>query len=133
MAKILYSAVVLDKQSHGKLLNTFSNVIPDDWKTFAHHMTIVFGEGLPQDLENYKGMKVRLVATEFGMSDKVMAVKVEGFQSNNEIPHITIAVDVNSGGKPFHSNNIKDWKSLNQVVGVSRITLEGVVDEVMSN
>lgn len=133
MEKILYSAVVLTKESHGKLLNSLTNVIPDDWKTFAHHMTIVFGQGLPEDLIKYNGMKVKLTAKEFGLSDMAMAVKVDGFHSNNEIPHITVAVNVNAGGKPFMSNKINDWKPLNQVAGVSHIELEGVVEEVKAN
>ena len=132
MEKILYSAVVLDKQSHGKLLSIFSNIIPDDWKIFAHHMTIVFGGGLPKDLEKYNGMKVKLIATEFGINDKVMAVKVEGFHSNNEIPHVTIAVNVNAGGKPFMSNKIKKWQPLSRVVDVSQIDIHGVVTEIKS-
>lgn len=133
MSKILYSAVVLDKQSHDKLVREFSEIIPDDWKIFAHHLTIIFGQGLPKDLERYLGMNVTLTATEFGASDMAMAVKVEGFYSKNEIPHITIAVNVNEGGKPFMSNQIKDWKPLNQIVGVSEIVLTGKVEEIKAN
>ena len=128
--KILYSAVVLNEESHGKLVNEFNSIIPNDWKIFAHHMTIVFGQGLPRDMEKYLGMKVKLVATEFGLSDKVMAVKVEGFHSKNDKPHITLAVDVESGGKPFHSNQITDWKPLSNVIGKSEIVLEGTVEEI---
>jgi hypothetical protein len=38
-----------------------------------------------------------------------MAVKVEGYPSKNEIPHITIAVNEAEGGKPVMSNNITNW------------------------
>ena len=41
-----------------------------------------------------------------------MAVGVEGYQTNNAKPHITIAVNRNAGGKPFMSNKLKDWKPL---------------------
>jgi hypothetical protein len=131
--KILYSAVVLDDKSHGELLSLFSNIIPNDWKLFAHHLTIVFGLGLPQDLERYLGMTVPLTATKVGISDMAIAVKVDGFQSMNKIPHITLAVNVNQGGKPMMSNNIVDWKNLSEVIGKSTINLNGVVTEVKAN
>ena len=51
-SKVLYSAVVLHDDSKQQLLNTFSDLIPSDWKKFAHHMTIAFGKGVenPDDL-----------------------------------------------------------------------------------
>lgn len=130
MEKILYSAVVLDKESHKILVNEFSDIIPDGWKIFAHHMTIVFGQGLPEELERYLGMKVELRAIEFGISDLVMAVKVEGFETTNKIPHITLAVNVNDGGTPIMSNNILDWRRLSEVIGKNQITLTGTVEEI---
>jgi len=133
MGKILYTAVVLTNQSHGKLMMTLGGLIPDDWKKFAHHMTVVFGQGLPENLEKYDGMNVKLTATKLGISDKAIAVKVEGFYSNNDIPHITIAVNTQAGGKPFDSNKITDWKPLSEVTNVSSIEFDGVVTEVKAN
>ena len=107
--KVLYSAVVLDEQSHNDLLNNFKNVIPEDWKTFAHHMTIAFGKGVdnPEEL----GTTVRLKVVELGVSDMAIAVMVEGYASKNAIPHITLAINPN-GGKPVMSNQITDWKPI---------------------
>ena len=130
MEKILYSAVVLDEESHQRLLNEFSDIIPNDWKTFAHHMTIIFGQGLPEDLERYLGAKVTLRAVELGLSSMALAVKVDGFPTKNKIPHITLAINVKEGGKPVMSNNILDWRKLSNVIGKNEIPLTGIVEEI---
>ena len=121
--KVLYSAVVIDKESKDKLMNALSSKLPEGWTVFAHHMTIVFGKGL--DDKSEIGKAVTLTATELGLSDKAMAVKVEGYHTNNKIPHITIAVNTDDGGKPFNSNQIKDWYGLDET-----LELHGVVAEI---
>jgi predicted kinase len=121
--KVLYSAVVIDDKSKTELLRRFREAIPADWKVIAHHMTIVFGKGL--DDKNEIGKSVNLTATEVGFGDLVMAVKVDGYPSANDIPHITVAVDVAGGGKAFFSNKITDWTPLSKP-----INLRGVVQEI---
>lgn len=123
--KVLYSAVVLDEKSKNELLAKFK--IPEDWKTFAHHMTIVFGKGLPEDKKSDLGRPVELTVEALGVSDKAMAVKVSGYPSKNKIPHITIAVNVNEGGKPVMSNQITNWKP------VQKFNITGTVTEVKPN
>ena len=122
--KVLYSAVVLSDESHTKLVSTLQSQIPEGWKVFAHHMTVVFGKGLPEDLKQDLGQSVSLGAAEIGMSDMAIAVKVLGYPSNNDIPHITVAVNTEAGGKPFMSNKITNWKPL------THINLIGVVTEI---
>lgn len=124
MSKILYTAVVLDKKSQKSLTDTFSNVIPDRWKVFCHHMTIAFKEGLPSYMPNSVGDQVTLTVTHLGLSTKAMAVKVTGVQSKNKIPHITVAVNVKNGGNPVDSNSIKNWKP------ISNFTVNGVIAEI---
>lgn len=124
MSKILYTAVVLDDKSHKLLVETFKDKINSDWRIIAHHMTIVFGEGLPSHIPNSAGDKVTLTATHLGLSKKAMAVKVKGFYSKNKIPHITIAVNVKEGGKPVQSNDITNWKP------IPNIKLTGIVTEI---
>ena len=124
MKKVSYSAVVLDESSRSKLLQHFDDIIPNDWKKYAHHMTINMGEIDPQ-YEKYLGMKVTLRVTKLGISDKVFAVQVEGFPTTNEIPHITLAVNTNMGGKPFMSNKINDWRPIQ-----FSLDLKGKVEEV---
>ena len=121
-SKVLYSAVVLHDDSKQQLLNTFSDLIPSDWKKFAHHMTIAFGKGVenPDEL----GKEVTLKVTELGVSDMAIAARVEGYQSSNAIPHITLAINPN-GGKPKDSNLIKDWKQ------IKPFTISGIVTNII--
>ena len=125
MSKILYTAVVLDKHSHDLLLTKFKEKIPFDHpKIFAHHMTIVFGDGLPDHVSANVGDTVTLTVTHLGLSKKAMAVKVKGFWSKNEHPHVTIAVNEKEGGKPVDSNHIQNWKP------ITKFTISGVVTEL---
>ena len=128
MGKISYSAVVLDDESHGRLVNHFASVIPQGWVNFAHHMTINMGE-IDVQFEKYLGMKVDLDVTHIGIDDAVMAVGVSVIGvdklTTNKIPHITLAVDRANGGKPFHSNKITNWRPIS-----FSVKLSGKVEEV---
>ena len=106
--KILYSAVVLDKDSRDELLDKLDKYIPSDWKKIAHHMTIKFGEGVDD-----VGEEVELTVTDIGISNMAIAAKVKGYASSNKIPHVTLAVNPD-GGKPVMSNKIEDWKKVKQ-------------------
>jgi hypothetical protein len=119
----LFASLVLDNGSKNKLLDSVSKYIPEGWKVIAHHMTINFGKGLPQDLKGDLGKTKTITATEIGISEMAIAVKVNGYHSDNTIPHITIAINPN-GGKPVMSNDITDWQPLE-----SPISLSGIVSE----
>ena len=123
--KVLYSAVVLDDESKNKLIAALQSKLPEGWTVYAHHMTIVFGKGLEDKSEI--GKSVTLLATELGLSNKAMAVKVEGYPTNNKIPHITVAVNTADGGKPYNSNQIKEWQGLELT---ETLELRGVVTEI---
>jgi hypothetical protein len=127
MEKVLYSAVVLDNDSHTMLVNAFKTFIPKDFKIYAHHMTINMGE-LKEEYRKYLGMTVMLKVVALGIDEKVIAVKVEGFPTVNKIPHVTLAVDVNNGGKPVMSNNITEWQPVKNMM----FMLKGVVQEIKS-
>lgn len=118
---ILYSAVVLDEGSRAALLSRVEDMIPDDWKVIAHHMTIAFGKPVPnqEDL----GKEVTLYVEAIGLSDMVMAVRVEGYPSTNAIPHITIAINPD-GGKPVMSNDITKWQK------IKNFAIKGIVTEI---
>lgn len=118
---VLYSAVVLNKESRDMLLSRLEDMIPENWKVIAHHMTIVFGKPVPNQEDLNK--EVTLTVTELGLSDMAMAVRVEGYESNNAIPHITIAINPD-GGKPVMSNNITDWDK------IKPFNITGVVTEI---
>jgi len=123
-AKDMYKAskiamVVLDDASRSKLLKALGHNIPEGWDVIAHHMTINFGKGLTGDLVNDLNKVVNLRITSVGKSDMVIAAGVEGYHSDNKLPHITLAVNRVDGGKPVMSNNITDWKGLDSYINVS--------------
>ena len=121
---IAYSAVVLTGESHDKLIKVFSRMIPEGWKTYAHHMTLNMGEIDPKYKDDL-GQEVELTVVDYAIDELVMAVGVEGYPTNNAKPHITLAVNIDGGGKPFLSNKLTDWKT----IGFS-IKVTGVVTEV---
>jgi len=125
MERVRYSAVVLDEKSHSKLLGFAGSYIPNGWETIAHHMTINNGEIKPQ-YEKYLGMTVILKVVGIGFSDKAIAVKVDGFPTENKIPHITVAVNRKAGGKPVMSNQITNWQPIQ-----FSLQLTGKVEEVI--
>jgi predicted kinase len=105
--KVLYTAVVLDAKSSDALIRKYSSIVPEGWNLFCSHMTILFGKPLEDRSEI--GKEVTLDVSSLGISDKAIAVSVKGYQTVNAIPHITIAVNLSGGGKPYDSNNITDW------------------------
>lgn len=117
-SNVSYSCVLLDNQSKNTLLSMVGDTIPEGWKVFAHHMTINMGELKDKtDL----GKEVTLTVEGLGLSDMAMAVRVSGYQTKNEIPHITVAVNPN-GGKPKDSNNITSWRPINNFMVYGTIT-----------
>lgn len=124
MGNVLYSAVVLDDESRSRLVERFKSIIPEGWEVIAHHMTINMGEIDPK-FEKYLQMPVRLSVNDVAWNDKVIAVGVTGFESNNAKPHITLAVNRKAGGKPVMSNQLTDWKLLKKP-----LYLTGKVTEV---
>ena len=107
--------LVLDGESRTKLLNAVGHLIPEGWKTIAHHMTIPYGKGLPENLKDDLGSVQTIEVTETGLSDKAMAVKVKGYPAfeydgitPKKIPHVTVAIP--QGGAAVNSNNIEDWE-----------------------
>lgn len=120
----LLASLILDDASHKKLVEATKQYIPEGWKVFAHHMTINFGKGLPEDLKGDLGSIKSIRATEIGVSDMAIAVKVEGYHSDNDIPHVTVAVNTAGGGKPVMSNQITNWEKLENYINLSGIVSE---------
>ena len=124
---ISYTGVVLDEASRKTLL---ALDIPEGWKPFAHHMTITMGalvhpKGKHDYSENYPiGKKITLEMVGVGKDDKVMAVEVRPpapISPKISYQHITIAVNVEGGGKPFHSNKLspEDFEPISgQLTGI---------------
>ena len=117
-SKAQYFGVFLDELSKQKLLALLADVIPVDWKIYAHHMTILFGKNKNSIVEEYIktniGKKVSLEAVAVGISADAIAVKISSdVSSDNKTPHITIATP--QRGKPVNSNYITDWKEISPV------------------
>lgn len=122
---VLYSGIILDEESRSKLINYFYNIdeLSEDIKLFAHHMTICFGKGLPENLKQDLDKEIILKATHVGVSNTNLAVQVNGYFSENKIPHITISTKNN--GKPVMSNDIVNWIKL-----PNEIELKGIIKEI---
>jgi hypothetical protein len=120
---VSYTALILDEGSHKKLVDSID--IPENWEVVAHHMTINMGSPDKGPVEGLVGQEAPLTVNTQAQDDLVLAVGVESpIPSNNEIKHITVAVNREAGGKPFFSNKLTDWQS------ISPITLKGVVTHV---
>lgn len=121
---ISYTAIVLSDRSKDRLKKALGDLIPDGWEEIIHHMTVNMGEANPEHIK-FLNFPINLFATHIGLTDKAIAVAVEGFDSNNKTPHITLAVNRKDGGKPVHSNEIKEWKPLRK-----KIMINGDLTEV---
>ena len=128
---ISYTGVVLDDASRRELLGLD---IPEGWENVAHHMTITMGalvhpKGKHDYSENYPiGKKITLEMVGVGKDDKVMAVEVRPpapISPKIPYPHITVAIDREGGGKPFHANKLNP-EEFEPMSG----TLKGIVTEV---
>ncbi len=141
---ISYSAIVLNEVTRSNLLAMLNNAIPAGWEVVAHHMTITMGPLVhPKESKRLKGHDYSafgipgtphsLVATEVGLDDRAMCIKViSPHLTQNEkkggFPHVTVAVNREGGGKPFHSNKIppENFRDITHL----GIVLKGVVEEV---
>ena len=137
LENVAYSGVVLDDASRNELLSKVN--IPEGWETVAHHMTIVpfspivHPKGKHDFSKDYPvGESVILKVTHVGMDERAMAVKVVPpgeISKKVKFPHITIAVNREGGGKPFHSNKIPadNFKPIE-----GELMVRGTVQEVPS-
>ena len=124
MKDISYTGIVLNERSKAKIIEAFKDKIPKGYRIVADHMTICLGKLPENEREEHLGITKQLTVVSFAMNDKVAAVGVTGFPSNNEYPHVTLAVNDENGGKAMMSNYLTNWEK------ALRITISGVVTEV---
>lgn len=126
--KISYTAIVLTKESHDRLISLLEEEIPKDWEIIAHHATI--------NMESFAGdpkllnSNQRLIANSFVKDDKVCAVGIvmpTDILTKNDNPHITIAINKATDVKAKDSNNEKLWENAKII---NPIILEGKLVEV---
>lgn len=109
-----YTALMLDEESRQNLVKRFVHLIPAEWEIVAEHMTINMGPITKGPVDpSMLNMPAELTVVSVAASDKVMAVGVTSdVPSKNSQKHITLAVNREAGGKPFHSNKLKGWEPL---------------------
>lgn len=122
----MYSAIILNNSSRLELIRRFKHIIPNDWEIITHHMTINLGS-INDELVGDLGNTIELIVNEIGVDDMAIAVGVSGYYSDNNKPHITLAINKNNGAKPSMSNNITNWKSIK-----NKFMVKGIVNEVKS-
>lgn len=117
----MYTAIILDEKYRNLILNGIIKRIPKEWELICHHMTICMGIA-PDSLKDKLGLKYRMVIDAWGVHDKnkCIAVRISkeeysaGTLSKNKVPHITVAVNREIGGKPVNSNEITQWNSIDK-------------------
>ncbi len=122
-----YSGIILDKESHQKLLDIFEGTWSGEngWEPVAHHLTLNIGELVP-NMKRFLGQKFTMKVVAFSGNNLVKAVEVEApIKTVNKTPHITLAVNRNRGGKPVMSNALNNWVPVKQEIYVT-----GTVQEV---
>ena len=125
----IYYGVFLPREERAFLIERFKTHIPKGWRIYCDHMTVVFNDksenaqAWAAKCEKYIGQKANLKVTHIGISDKALALRVSGFMSNNDIPHITIATSPH--GKPVDSNYITNWVPVTET-----LLLSAVLDKV---
>ena len=91
---VIFTAQNVDNPN--ELMRKYPSQLPNK---YYHHSTNKFGK---QPFDEREGQKLNLHIIGRLITDKVDALVVENPNSNNEIPHITLAT--NNGIKPFQSN-----------------------------
>jgi hypothetical protein len=124
-SKVSYTAIVLNGRSKDLLISTFSHLKPKSWQWLVDHMTICMGSITDFGIRSQIGQTKILSVTAFGGTDKAIAVKVAGYYSEKENPHITLAINTTENGRPKDSDTITDWEAYD---GDLRLT--GVVAEI---
>ena len=125
----IYFGVFLDADESERVYNIINSLhgidIPDDWRKYTDHMTIIYNnksaiaQAWAKATAPRVGEDVLLKATHIGMSDKAIAIRVNGEMSANAIPHITIACSPT--GKPVDSNKITNWRKIDPFTISGRI------------
>lgn len=115
MENWVYYGVFFSQQMKYFLIERAKDIvdIPEDWKLYGDHMTIIFNDGNEKKAEHVNalddvlGKFQQLRISSIGISEDAIAFGVSNYKTQNEHSHITIAVA--PGSKPVKSNEIKNW------------------------
>lgn len=114
----VYYGIFLDEESKKALLERAKSLvsIPDDWKIFCDHCTIVFNDCKSDHrqwitfCEKHLGEGINFIVDSIGVSQEAVAFGID-FRTDNRNSHITVACA--PGVPPVRSNSIKDWRNIN--------------------
>ena len=126
----IYYGIFFNDKTKALLFEKAKPYIPEGWKTYCHHMTIIFNDKSEEKnreaeaLEICVGNHESLMVTGVGISDRAVAFSVD-YETQNSVSHITIATA--PGAKPVESNNITDWKP------IEPFYVTGIVDKFTKN
>ena len=123
---VLYIGIRLSEPSKATLANIGEWFVKEKlgwtkYKMFCDHMTIAFKTAITDDVwewfKDFEGIEQEMTVFQIGYSDKACAVEVlTNIPSQNQHKHITIATNLDNGGKPVDSNRITEWVSMNEFV-----------------
>lgn len=129
---LIYAGIFLDEESKNLLKNIFKDFViknlGDNTTFICHHMTISHISKLNDEIkrwciENYKKEFV-LEIESIGFNEKACAVKINtDIPTTQNYPHITIAINNETNGKPVDSNSINSFIKL-----PNKIKVKGIVD-----
>jgi hypothetical protein len=126
---VKYTALVLDSSSHSQL----ASLVPKGWNVVAHHMTIINPPNQKFRMPTrWLGTKECVTVTAIAQNDQVMTglIDLGGLplpMKGPVFPHVTIATNPETGGKPVMSNqfNISDFEP------ITSINICGKIEEVV--
>lgn len=129
--KWLYYGVFFDENAKKFLERKARKIleIPEGWRLYFDHMTIVFNDGseekqeIANSLEEVLGNQEKLIINKVGLSDDAIAFGISNYKTQNKQSHITIAVA--PGSKPVQSNDIKMW------MPIEEFYVKGTIKKVM--
>lgn len=110
----LFYGIFLDENPQEIILKKARELvhIPDNWKIYSHHLTLIYNDGKNIDtsfLDKQLGKEVELQITSIGKSSVAIAFEVD-YKTSNKHSHITVACA--PGIPPVKSNFITRWDNI---------------------
>ena len=120
LANWIYFGVFLNADESERVYNIINSLhgidIPNDWRKYTSHMTIIYNnkseiaQAWAKATAPRVGEDVLLKATHVGVSDKAIAIRVNGEMSARGGGGGGVACSPT--GKPVDSNKITNWREI---------------------
>lgn len=119
MKNWIYYGIFFSDTTKAAILNytkkTLSNIgynIPDDWKVYCDHVTLLFNDKSEEKQKEAEGLNLFLGdqasmrVISIGISGRAIALEVD-YITQNKHSHVTVAIAPEA--KPVESNDITSW------------------------